>query len=79
MSDGYVGERPIEIVAIDSSSSPEAAIETARRLSRDAPIDVYAGVLGARTAAALMGFTEAEKKPLILAGAIAGENMPLRL
>lgn len=73
MSDGYVGERPIELVAIDSSVSPEAAVEAARRKSRDAPIDVYAGVLGARTAAALAAFAETERKPLILAGAIGEE------
>lgn len=73
MSDGYVGELPIEIVQIDSSKSPEDTVRTARMMTKEWPIHVYAGVIGAATAEAMIAHAAREDRPLVLAGAIAEE------
>ena len=49
MSDGYVALRPVDLVIGDTSDGPGAAVEEAEAMSETTPIDVYAGVLGART------------------------------
>ena len=49
MSDGYVALRPVDLVFGDISDGPDAAVEEAEAMSETTPIDVYAGVLGART------------------------------
>lgn len=74
MSDGYVATRPVDLIMGDTSDGPEAAVEEAAEMSEIAPIDVYAGVLGARTAGAMAAYTARHGKPLILAGAI-GERV----
>jgi branched-chain amino acid transport system substrate-binding protein len=73
MSDGYVVERPIEVVGIDSSAAPESMLDRIRAESRAAPFDVYAGVIGARTAEILAVHAGRENKPLVLAGAVGDE------
>lgn len=49
MSDGYVALRPVDLVFGDISVGPDAAVVEAEAMSETTPIDVYAGVLGART------------------------------
>ena len=74
MSDGHVAVRPVDLIVADTSDGPEAAIERAAGMSETAPIDVFAGVLGARMADAMAAYTARQGKPLILAGAI-GESV----
>tara|TARA_B100000676_G_C17980841_1_gene788868 strand:- start:790 stop:1320 length:531 start_codon:yes stop_codon:yes gene_type:complete len=74
MSDGYVALRPVDLVIGDTSDGPGAALEKAEAMSEATSIDVYAGVLGARTAGAMAAYTARRGKPLILAGAI-GEGV----
>ena len=74
MSDGYVAMRPVDLVIGDTSDGPDAALEEAKAMSDVAPIDVFAGVLGARTAGAMAAYTAGTGKPLVLAGAI-GERV----
>ena len=74
MSDGYVATRPVDLILGDTSDGPEAAVEAAIAMAETAPIDVYAGVLGARTAGAMAAHAARHGKPLILAGAI-GEGV----
>lgn len=73
MSDGYVVERPIEIVEIDSSVAPQEMLNRIRAESKQAPFDVYAGVIGARTAEILAVHAGRENKPLVVAGAVGDE------
>ncbi len=75
VADGYVAERPIEIVEIDSSLPQKALMDRVRRASEIAPIDVYAGVIGARTAELLAVHTQRENRPLILAGAVGDDAL----
>ena len=74
MSDGYVAMRRVDLVIGDTSDGPAAAVEAAAAISDTSPIDVFAGVFGARTAGAMAGYSAQQGKPLILAGAI-GERV----
>ena len=75
MSDGIVAERPVEIVIGDTSKGPEDTIRRAEAMSKDFPIDVFAGVIGSRTASVLSAYTEWAEKPLVLAGAVGEKVM----
>jgi branched-chain amino acid transport system substrate-binding protein len=74
LSDGYVADRPVHIITGDTSDGTAEAIRNAETMSGVAPIDVFAGVLGARIAKALIGYTGEIDKPLVLAGAV-GERV----
>ncbi len=74
MSDGHVSIRPVDLIVGDTSDGPDAAVEAATEMSEVAPIDVFAGVLGARTAGAMSVYTAEHAKPLVIAGAI-GEHV----
>ncbi|MGB0629285.1 MAG: ABC transporter substrate-binding protein [Alphaproteobacteria bacterium] len=74
MSDGYVAVRPVDLIIGDTGEGPDAAVEAATEMSNDTPIDVFAGVLGARTAGAMAAYTADRGTPLVLAGAI-GEGV----
>jgi hypothetical protein len=44
-------------------------------MSKDFPIDVFAGVIGSRAASVLSAYTERAEKPLVLAGAVGEKVM----
>lgn len=75
MSDGIVAERPVEIIIGDTSKGPEDTIRRAEAMSKVFPVDVFAGVIGARTASVLSSYTEQVEKPLVLAGAVGEKVM----
>ena len=74
MSDGYVVDRPVEIVLGETAGGPEQAAASAREIMERNPVDIFAGVIGARTAHALFDVTRDAGRPLVLAGAI-GEKV----
>lgn len=75
MSDNHVVERPVKLVLVDTSRGIKQAIDDLTALQEKSDIDVFAGVIGANTAAAMIRYTGQRAKPLILAGAIGGDVM----
>jgi branched-chain amino acid transport system substrate-binding protein len=75
MSDHYVVDRPVSLILIDTSHSIDETLLSASAALQKPGIDVFAGVIGANTAAALSRFTGQREKPLILAGAIGADVM----
>lgn len=74
LSDGIVAGRPVEVVDGDTANDPAAAVEAALDMMRRQRIDVFAGIIGARVARAMMVFAEVADRPVVLAGAI-GETV----
>jgi len=75
MSGNHVVERPVSLVLIDTSEEIDETLANASAMLEKQGIDVFAGVIGANTAAALARFTGQHEKPLILAGAIGSDVM----
>jgi branched-chain amino acid transport system substrate-binding protein len=75
MSDNHVVERPVKLILVDTSRGIEETLLNASAMLEKPGIDVFAGVVGARTAATMARYTGQRAKPLILAGAIGGGVM----
>ncbi|MFT7571344.1 MAG: branched-chain amino acid transport system substrate-binding protein [Paracoccaceae bacterium] len=75
MSDNHVVERPVRLVLVDTSQGLEETLVAASAMLEKPGIDVFAGVVGAHTAAAMARFTGQRQKPLIIAGAIGADVM----
>lgn len=75
MSDNHVVERPVKLILVDTSRGIENALTDVAALREKSDIDIFAGVVGAHTAAAMARYTGQHAKPLIIAGAIGGDVM----
>lgn len=75
MSDNHVIDRPVKLVLIDTSRGVKQTLTTATAMLKKPGIDVFAGVVGANTAAAMARYTASHEKPLVLAGAIGADVM----
>lgn len=74
LADGIVAGRPIDIVDGETGNDPETAVKAAADMLRSRPVDVFAGILGARVARAMMLFAEKTDRPVIIGGAV-GERV----
>ena len=70
LSDGTVAGRPVEIVDGDTGNDPAVAVEAATDMLRDRPVDVFAGILAADVARAMMLFADKTGRPVIIGGAV---------
>ena len=74
LSDGIVAQRQIEIIRGDTGNRPAMAVDTALRMMKKENVDVFAGILSARVARAMMQFADRADRPIVIAGAI-GETV----
>lgn len=75
LSDHHVGERPVKLILVDTSRGLRDTVVKASAMLEKPGIDVFAGVVGANTAAAMAEFAGSREKPLVLAGAIGADVM----
>lgn len=78
MSDNHVADRRVKLVLIKTGKGPERALRITRKITDRAPIDVFAGVLGANMAGVMARYAQQMEKPLVIAGAVGESVMSAR-